>query len=103
MTNNQKQIRIGADVGGTFTDVILTEKDIEQVKRCRRSHNRLGFGYQVGFVRLENRFPMQEPFEIDDELLTYTGVQLSLDTSEIHKYTLRQQILQRNTIGCLHG
>ncbi len=25
MTNNQKQIRIGADVGGTFTDVILID------------------------------------------------------------------------------
>jgi hypothetical protein len=35
----------------------LTETDIQQIKQCRRSHNRLGFGYQLGFVRLENRFP----------------------------------------------
>ena len=25
----------------------LTEKDIEQINQCRRSHNRLGFGYQM--------------------------------------------------------
>ena len=23
----------------------LTEKDIDQIKRCRRSHNRIGFAY----------------------------------------------------------
>jgi len=76
----------------------LTEQDIEQANQCRRSHNRLGFGYQIGFVRLENRFPVQQPFEIDDELLTYTGVQLSLDTSEIHKYTSRQQTISEHQI-----
>jgi len=76
----------------------LTETDIQQIKQCRRSHNRLGFGYQIGFVRLENRFPVQQPFEIDNELLTYTSVQLGINTSEIHQYTSRQQTISEHQI-----
>jgi hypothetical protein len=40
----------------------LNEKDIQQIKQCRRFHNRLGFGYQLSFVRLENRFPVTSRF-----------------------------------------
>jgi hypothetical protein len=36
----------------------LTEKDIEQIKLSRLHHNYLGFAYQIGFVRLKNRFPI---------------------------------------------
>ncbi|MBC8462469.1 MAG: DUF4158 domain-containing protein [Deltaproteobacteria bacterium] len=39
----------------------LTEEDIVQTNQCRRDYNRLGFGYQIGFVRLLNRFPIQQP------------------------------------------
>jgi hypothetical protein len=31
-----------------------------QLGKCRRPHNRLGFAYQVAFVRLFDRFPQQE-------------------------------------------
>jgi hypothetical protein len=30
----------------------LTEEDFVQLGKCRRPHSRLGFAYQVGFVRL---------------------------------------------------
>src|SRR5512144_1041965 len=30
----------------------LTEVDLVEVEKCRRDHNRLGFAYQIGFVRL---------------------------------------------------
>jgi hypothetical protein len=30
----------------------LTEEDFVQLGKCRRPHNRLGFAYQVAFVRL---------------------------------------------------
>jgi hypothetical protein len=29
----------------------LTEEDFVQLDKCRRPHNRLGFAYQVAFVR----------------------------------------------------
>jgi hypothetical protein len=32
-----------------------------QLGKCRRPHNRLGFAYQVAFVRLFDRFPQQQP------------------------------------------
>ena len=76
----------------------LTNEDLEQVAKCRRNYNCLGFGYQVGFVRLLNRFPVQQPFEIVDELLTYTSIQLGIDSEEINKYTLRQQTISQHQI-----
>jgi len=33
----------------------LTEEDFLQLGKCRRSHNRLGFAYQVAFVWLLDR------------------------------------------------
>jgi hypothetical protein len=36
----------------------LTAADLTEVAKRRRDHNRLGFAYQVGFVRLFNRFPL---------------------------------------------
>lgn len=74
----------------------LSKDDLSQVALCRRTYNRLGFAYQIGFARLENRFPAQQPFEINDELLTFVSVQLSMDPSEIHKYTLRQPTISEH-------
>jgi hypothetical protein len=36
-------------------------------------HNRLGFAYQVGFVRLFGRFPQQQPFELFEELVCFSA------------------------------
>ena len=41
------------------------------VAKCCRDHNRLGFAYQIGFARLFNRFPAQQPLEINNELLSF--------------------------------
>ena len=71
----------------------LTKEDLEQVNQCRRAHNRLGFAYQVGFVRLSNRFPVQQPFEINQALLTYTGVQLETDPAAIEHYVRRRKTI----------
>ena len=76
----------------------LTEQDFKYVNQCRREHNRLGFAYQVCFVRLMNRFPVVEPFEIHDELLVYTSVQLQLDPESIEPYRRRQQTISDHQI-----
>jgi Domain of unknown function (DUF4158) len=47
----------------------LTEEDFAHLSKCRHPHNRLGFGYQVAFVRLLGRFPQQQPFELFEELV----------------------------------
>ena len=57
----------------------LTEEDFVQLGKCRRPHNRLGFAYQVGFVRLFGRFPQQQPFELFEELVCFSAAQFSTD------------------------
>src|SRR5918997_6774692 len=83
----------------------LTAEDIHQIQLCRRDHNRLGFGYQLGFVRLLNRFPQQEPFEAIEELLVYISVQLKLPTTLIVAYQQRRQTVsehQQRIMDYLH-
>ena len=63
----------------------LTEEDGVQLGRCRRPHNRLGFAYQVAFVRLFDRFP-QQPFELFEELICFSAAQLGLDPELIEKF-----------------
>jgi TnpA family transposase len=64
----------------------LTEADLIEVAKCRREHNRLGFAYQVGFVRLFHRFPAQQPLEVCDELLNFVALQLGIDEARISDY-----------------
>ena len=74
----------------------LTDEDFAQINQCRRPHNKLGFGYQVGFLRLHNRFPAQDPLEILDELVVFTGVQLRIDAEMIAQYATRQQTISEH-------
>ena len=63
-----------------------TEDDLAEIAKCRRDHNRLGFAYQVGFVRLFSRFPAQQPLEICDELLHFVSLQVGIDETRIADY-----------------
>src|SRR3954452_23703804 len=68
----------------------LTEADLAQIAQCRRDHNRLGFAYQIDFVRLFSRFPDQQPLEICDELLGVIAMQLNADVTSLDGYAARQ-------------
>ena len=72
---------------GTFCDT-----DFTLIKKCRGESNKLGFAYQLIFIRLLNRAPRQSPFEIIEEIVIYAGMQLSLDTAIIDLYSSRQKI-----------
>src|SRR3954451_23840848 len=67
-------------------DASLTEADRAEVAKCRRDHNRLGFAYQISFVRLFSRFPAQKPLEVCDELLHFVSLQLGIDEARIADY-----------------
>ena len=73
--------------------VALTEQDWNEIRQCRRDHNRLGFAYQVGFVKLLNQFPAQQPLEIIDELLLFTSIQLNIDPHDIEVYQQRRETI----------
>ena len=68
----------------------FTPEDMIEILQRRRGQNRLGFAYQMAFVRLVNRFPTQQPLEVLPELLTYVGLQLGIKTEAINLYDKRQ-------------
>src|ERR1700757_4556550 len=74
----------------------LTEEDYVQLGRCRRPHNRLGFAYQVAFVRLFDRFLQQQPFELFEELVCFSAAQLGLDAGLIELYHKRQPTISEH-------
>ena len=75
---------------------LLTPQDLGKVAACRGDHNRLGFGYQIGFVRLFNRFPAQSPFEIYEDLVKFTAMQLHIDAERIEEYAARQPTVSKH-------
>ena len=64
----------------------LQEEDWTLVANCRGDYNKLGFTYQLIFIRLLNILPNQSPFEIIDEIVIYAAIQLSIDNASIEKY-----------------
>jgi TnpA family transposase len=76
--------------GQLFREASLTEADLAEVGKCRRDYNRLGFAYQIGFVRLFGRFPDQQPLEVCDELLSFVAMQLNSDVASLEGYAARQ-------------
>ncbi|MGZ3318706.1 MAG: DUF4158 domain-containing protein [Isosphaeraceae bacterium] len=76
--------------GQMVREASLTEADLAEIAKCRRDQNRLGFAYQVGFVRLFSRFPAQQPLEVCDELLNFVAMQLNMEATQIDGYAARQ-------------
>src|SRR5580693_4756169 len=71
---------------------------MNEVAKCRRDHNRLGFAYQIGFARLFNRFPAQQPLEIKDELLSFVAVQINIDSEQISDYASWQHTVSEHRL-----
>ena len=68
----------------------LSSDDHALIARCRGTHNRLGFAYQMAFVRLMGRLPNQHPLEIHDDLLAFVADELHVDPEVIQTYARRQ-------------
>src|SRR5436305_14825194 len=71
----------------------LSDTDMAVIDECRRLQNKLGFAYQLGFVRLFNQFPAQVPFEPLDDIVTYMSLQLDITPELIEQYTKRRQTI----------
>lgn len=71
----------------------FSAQDVAEINQRRRDNNRLGFAYQMAFVRLYNRFPIQQPLEVINELLTFVGVQLGIATEVIEAYQQRRETI----------
>ena len=77
-------------------DGSFLENDWREITQRRRAHNRLGFAYQVAFVRVLGRFPQQEPLEIDGEILRFAALQLGADPDVIRGYAERRQTVSEH-------
>ena len=77
-------------------DATFLEADRREIALRRGPHNRLGFAYQVAFVRVLGRFPQQAPLEIDGEILRFAALQLGADAETIHAYARRQQTVSEH-------
>lgn len=69
----------------------LSKQDRPIISRCRGQHNRLGFAYQLMFVKVFNRFPSQIPLEVQPQILTFAALQLAIKIELINLYQNRQQ------------
>ncbi len=69
----------------------LTEEDRTVIQRCRGEHNRLGFSYQLMFVKMFNQFPNQVPMNIQIQLLAFACLQMNCPMELIHAYKKRRQ------------
>ena len=76
--------------GQMIREASLTEADLAKVTKCRRDHNRLGFTYQIGFVRLWRPLAGRQPLEVCDELLSFVAMQLNIDATSLEEYAARQ-------------
>ena len=62
----------------------LSDEDIEYLNACRGAQNKIGSAYQLCFIKLFNRFPVQVPFEILDELATFIAIQMDIPRKELN-------------------
>ena len=74
----------------------LEQSDYRQIKECRGEHNKLGFCYQLLFVKIINRFPAQAPFEIIDDMLTFASLQINISPQKIKPYQKRQATISEH-------
>ena len=74
----------------------LTEPELAEADRCRGEHNKLGFGYQLGFVKLTGRLPFQEAPERIEELLLFIAAQLGSSAELFAEYQRHQGTVRRH-------
>ena len=63
--------------------VVLTPADHAQIALCRGAHNRLGWPYQMAFLRLTGRFPSQQPLELLPDVLAFVASELAIAPTAI--------------------
>jgi hypothetical protein len=70
--------------------------DLTHIMQCRGEHNRLGFAYQLAFARSLNRFPAQEPLEVEEDIVAFTSIQLNIDEGQIEQYGKRRSTVSEH-------
>jgi uncharacterized protein DUF4158 len=74
----------------------LSDKDIEQINKCRGVQSKIGYAYQICYVKLFNRLPPQSPLEILEELATFVAIQVDIPKDQLHVYAHRQPTISEH-------
>ncbi len=74
----------------------LSRKDMQVIRLCRTPENKLGFGYQLAFVKTRNYFPKQTAFDIDPAILNFVCYQLNASSDLIHQYQHRRSVIREH-------
>ena len=74
----------------------LNKEDIQLIRLCKSPENKLGFGYQLAFVKTRNYFPKQNTFDIDPAILDFVCYQLNCQHELIEKYKHRRSVIQEH-------
>ena len=74
----------------------LSEQEYQWISQCRRDMNRLGFCYQLIFVKVFNRFPQQNPLEIMEDVLSCASLQIGISIDHIYEYQKRRATLSEH-------
>ncbi len=72
----------------------LSKADMRVIRLCRTPENKLGFGYQLAFVKTRNYFPKQNSFDIDPAILDFVSYQLNFPGELISQYQRRRSVIQ---------
>ena len=96
MSNNPKETSVSLVKTPEYSheqlvrDGQFTEEDLQEIRLRRHSYTKLGYAYQLAFIKILNRLPQQEPLEINNEILSFVSIQLRLTNTHIERYQLRQ-------------
>jgi hypothetical protein len=74
----------------------LTDPDIEQINKCRGVQSKIGYAYQICYVKLFNRLPPQSPLEILEELATFVAIQVDMPKDQLYVYAHRQPTISEH-------
>src|SRR5438034_293214 len=74
----------------------LSVADIKKVNEYRGIKNKLGFAYQLCYIKLFNRLPAQSPFEMVEELVTFVAIQLDIPREQLLKYAEQKSTFFRH-------
>jgi hypothetical protein len=74
----------------------LSDVDIERTNTCRGTQSKIGYAYQICYVKLFNRLPPQSPLEILDELAIFVAIQVDIPKDQLHAYALRQPTISEH-------
>jgi len=74
----------------------FTDTDLAIIRKRNKRHTRIGFAYQLAYVKLYNRFPNQQPLEINQEIVNYVSIQIEVPVEEIHFYDNRQKTVSEH-------